>query len=184
MAHALIFLDHTPVPVISGILAYIVRLTLMNVPVGTVVISLMVVVIIWMPPALVQNATKDLNVCVGMDSQVYIWNQKAYSLNLTSSCLSTGQHSIHSEHLFYSESVKAFETCRYVLYSICMYMYMRVSHRLDEGFKAAVLDQQASNLDTWCRCSWFFNQMKGMITSTYYSKHKSAAKTYNKLRLT
>ena len=70
-----IFLGHTTVSVIGGLQAKTVRLTLMNVIVETLATRtrnrVRVVVLTSMNPAtLVQNA-KDLNVSVGMASQVF-----------------------------------------------------------------------------------------------------------------
>lgn len=92
VGHALIFLDHTIAPVISGLQAKTVRLTLMNVGAATVVMNLRGNVIISMPPAsLVQTGTaKDLNVSVGMVSQV---NRKLIVIN-SNSFLTTHQRLI------------------------------------------------------------------------------------------
>ena len=73
--YAKIFLGHTTVPVIGGLQAKTVRLTLMNVVLETLAMRtrnrVRVVALTSMNPAtLVQNA-KDLNVSVGMASQVF-----------------------------------------------------------------------------------------------------------------
>ena len=71
---AKIFLGHTTVSVIGGLQAKTVRLTLMNVKVETLAVRTrnrvrVFAVTSMNPPTLVQNA-KDLNVSVGMASQV------------------------------------------------------------------------------------------------------------------
>lgn len=81
--HALIFLGHTTVSVISGLQAKTVRLTLMNVAVGTVAMrttSGVVALTLMHPTKLVQNV-KDLNVSAGMASQVFKINLAINSIS-------------------------------------------------------------------------------------------------------
>jgi len=68
----MIFLGHITVSVISGLQAKTVRLTLMNVAVATVAMRtiIKVVVLTSMNPAPLVAVAKDLNVSVGMASQV------------------------------------------------------------------------------------------------------------------
>jgi len=71
--HVIVFLGPMTVFVISGLQAKTVRLTLMNVAVATVVMrtTTEVVVLTSMNPAPLVPVAKDLNVSVGMASQVF-----------------------------------------------------------------------------------------------------------------
>ena len=71
--HAMIFLGHITVSVISGLQAKTVRLTLMNVAVATAAMRVVVeeFVLTSMNPAPLVPVAKDLNVYVGMASQVF-----------------------------------------------------------------------------------------------------------------
>ena len=66
-----IFLGHTTVSVIGGLQAKTVRLTLMNVIVEILAMRIRVVVLTSMNPATLVPNAKDLNVSVGMASQVF-----------------------------------------------------------------------------------------------------------------
>ena len=88
MEYAKIFLGHTTVSVIGGLQAKTVRLTLMNVKVEILAMRtrnrVRVVALTSMNPATLVQSAKDLNVSVGMASQVFEINLAIHDIK----CLS------------------------------------------------------------------------------------------------